>query len=49
MRSGRIDLTVDDMKQLNVGYRNHIDIQRLEPSSNDTVTLGWSDVVTERS
>jgi hypothetical protein len=50
MRSGRIDLTVDDMKQLNVGYRNHIDVQRLEPSAIDTVTLGWSEVVVpERS
>ncbi len=41
LRTGRIDLTVADVKQLHVDYRNHIDIQRLEPTANDTVTLGW--------
>jgi len=43
LHTGRIDLTVEDMTQLHVGYRSHIDVERLAPETNDTVTLGWSE------
>jgi hypothetical protein len=42
LRTGRIDLNVEKMMQMRVGYRDHMDIERLDPLTIDTVTLGWS-------
>jgi hypothetical protein len=43
LRTGRVDLTVDAMTRLRVGYRDYRDIERLDPATVDTVTLGWAE------
>ena len=41
LRTGRIDLSVDAMTQLRIGYRNDTQIETLDPATVDTVTMGW--------
>ena len=42
LHTGRLDLTVDDMTRLRVGYRDHDQISQLDPDTVDAVTLGWA-------
>ncbi len=42
LRTGSIDLNVDDMARLRVGYHDHGQIAGLDPLTIDTVTIGWS-------
>lgn len=37
---GRVDLTVEDLRDLRVGYRDYDEIDRLDPATIDAVTLG---------
>ena len=39
--TGRIDLTVEKMRDLRVGYRDYEEIERLDPTTVDSVTLGF--------
>jgi hypothetical protein len=43
LRTGRVDLTVEAMTRLRVGYRDFRDIERLDPATVDAVTLGWAE------
>jgi hypothetical protein len=40
VKTGRVDLTVEEMKDLRVGYRDYDEIERLDATAIDAVTLG---------
>jgi hypothetical protein len=41
LHAGRIDLAVDEMTQLRIGYRDHSEIERMDPATIDSITVGW--------
>lgn len=40
--NGTVDLTVEKMKKCRVGYRDFFELEKIDPNSIDTITLGWS-------
>lgn len=40
--NGTVDLTVEKMKQCRIGYRDFFELEKIDPNSIDTITLGWS-------
>lgn len=43
LRNGTVKLTVEKMKQCRIGYRNYLELEKIDPNSIDTIILGWSD------
>lgn len=41
LHTGRIDLNVDAMSELRIGYRSDAQIELLDPATVDTITMGW--------
>jgi hypothetical protein len=40
--NGTVNLTVEKMKECRVGYRDFLELEKIDPNSIDTITLGWS-------
>jgi len=43
LRDGSVDLTVEKMRECRIGYRDFIELEKIDPNSIDTIILGWSD------
>jgi hypothetical protein len=43
LHAGAVELSVEKMTQCCVGYRDHLELKQLDPSTIDTIKLGWSD------
>ena len=43
LKNGYINLSVEEMKQFRVGYRDGFELNELAPEIIDTITIGWSD------
>jgi hypothetical protein len=41
--NGTVDLTVEKMKECRIGYRDYLELEKIDPNSIDTIVLGWSD------
>ena len=42
LQTGRMYLNVDAMSELRIGYRSDAQIERLDPATVDTITMGWA-------
>jgi hypothetical protein len=40
--NGTVNLTVEKMEQCRIGYRDFIELEKIDSNSIDTITLGWS-------
>ena len=43
LRDGTINLTVEKMRECRIGYRDFLELEKIDPNSIDTIILGWSD------
>jgi len=43
LRDGSVNLTVEKMRECRIGYRDFIELEKIDPNSIDTIILGWSD------
>jgi hypothetical protein len=41
--NGNVDLTVEKMRECRIGYRDFLELEKIDPNSVDTIILGWSD------
>jgi len=41
--NGSVNLTVEKMRQCRIGYRDFLELEKIDPNSIDTIILGWSD------
>jgi hypothetical protein len=41
--NGSVDLTVEKMRECRIGYRDFLELEKIDPNSIDTIILGWSD------
>lgn len=41
--NGTVDLKVEKMKECRIGYRDYLELEKIDPNSIDTIVLGWSD------
>jgi hypothetical protein len=41
--NGTVNLTVEKMEQCRIGYRDFIELEKIDSNSVDTIVLGWSD------
>jgi hypothetical protein len=41
--NGTVNLTVEKMRECRIGYRDYLEIEKIDPKSIDTIILGWSD------
>ena len=41
--NGRVDLSVEKMRECRIGYIHFIELEKIDPNSIDTIILGWSD------
>jgi hypothetical protein len=41
--NGTVDLTVEKMRECRIGYRDFLELEKIDPNSVDTIILGWSD------
>ena len=43
LSNGTVNLTVEQMRQCRIGYRDFLELEKIDPKSIDTIVLGWSD------
>ena len=43
LRDGTVNLTVEKMRECRIGYRDFLELEKIDPNSIDTIILGWSD------
>lgn len=43
LRNGTVNLTVEKMRQCRIGYRDFLELEKIDLNSVDTIILGWSD------
>jgi len=41
--NGSVDLTVEKMRECRIGYRDFLELEKIDPKYIDTIVLGWSD------
>ena len=43
LHNGSVELTVEKMRECRIGYRDFLELEKIDPNSIDTIILGWSD------